>query len=51
MTRDFCKTLPFAQLALKSFTKVPVSGSNFNPQNTQCIPVVKLFAFLELEQN
>jgi len=26
-----------------------VSGSNFNPQNTQCIPVVKIFAFLELE--
>jgi len=35
---------------------VPVSGSNFNPQNTQCmdacpdfIGVVKIFAFLELE--
>jgi len=27
------------------------TGSNFNPQNTQCIPVVKIFAFLELEQN
>jgi hypothetical protein len=27
-----------------------VSGSNFNPQNTQCIPAVKIFAFLELEQ-
>jgi hypothetical protein len=26
-----------------------VSGSNFIPQNTQCIPVVKIFAFLELE--
>jgi hypothetical protein len=26
-----------------------VSGSNFNPQNTKCIPVVKIFAFLELE--
>jgi len=25
------------------------SGSNFNPQNTQCIPSVKIFAFLELE--
>jgi len=25
------------------------TGSNFNPQNTQCIPVVKIFAFLELE--
>jgi hypothetical protein len=27
-----------------------LSGSNFNPQNTLCIPVVKIFAFLELEQ-
>ena len=29
---------------------VSASGSNFNPQNTQCIPVVKIFAFLELEK-
>jgi len=28
-----------------------VSGSNFNPQNTQCIPVIKIFTFLGLEQN
>ncbi|HAY38854.1 MAG TPA: hypothetical protein DCY53_05610 [Desulfobacteraceae bacterium] len=27
-----------------------MSGSIFNPQNTLCIPVVKNFAFLELEQ-
>jgi hypothetical protein len=27
-----------------------LSGSIFNPQNTKCIPVVKNFAFLELEQ-
>jgi len=27
-----------------------VSGSNFNPRNTQSIPPVKIFAFLELEQ-
>jgi hypothetical protein len=26
------------------------SGSNFNPRNTRCIPVVKIIAFLELEQ-
>jgi hypothetical protein len=25
------------------------SGSNFNPQNTQCIRVVKIFAFLVIE--
>ena len=33
------------------FCPISVSGSNFNPQNTKCIPVVKIFAFLELEQN
>jgi hypothetical protein len=34
------------------FCPIPASGSNFNPQNTQqCIPVVKIFAFLGLEQN
>jgi len=33
------------------FRPISASGSNFNPQNTQCIPAVKIFAFLELEQN
>jgi hypothetical protein len=45
------------------FCPIPVSGLNFNPQNTQCIRacpvkceayfsgVVKIFAFLDLEQN
>jgi hypothetical protein len=33
------------------FCPIPASGSNFNPQNTKCIPVVKIFAFLGLEQN
>jgi len=33
------------------FCPISVSDSNFNPQNTQCIPVVKIFIFLELEQN
>ena len=33
------------------FCPISVSGSNFNPRNTQCIPVVKIFAFLDLEQN
>jgi hypothetical protein len=27
------------------------TGSNFNPQNTPGIPVVKIFAFLDLGQN
>jgi len=31
----------------------PISalGANFNPQNTKCIPPVKIFARLELEKN
>ena len=33
-----------------SFGPISVSGSNFNPRNTQCMSVVKIFAFLELEQ-
>jgi hypothetical protein len=33
------------------FCPISASGSNFNPQNTQCIHVVKIFAFLELKQN
>jgi ribosomal protein L11 methylase PrmA len=32
------------------FCSISVSASNFNPQNTNCIPAVKIFAFLELEQ-
>jgi hypothetical protein len=33
-----------------SFCPISASGSNFNPRNTQCIPVVKIIASLELEQ-
>jgi hypothetical protein len=33
------------------FCPIAVSGSNFNPRNTPFIPVVKIFAFLDLEQN
>ncbi|MBL0700270.1 MAG: hypothetical protein JJV92_05255 [Desulfosarcina sp.] len=29
---------------------ISVSVKNFNPQNTECIPAVKIFAFLELEK-
>jgi hypothetical protein len=32
------------------FYPISTSGSNFNPRNTQCIPVVKIFDFLEVEQ-
>jgi hypothetical protein len=31
------------------FCPIPASVSNFNPQNTQCILQVKIFAFLGLE--
>jgi len=30
------------------FCPIAASGSNFNPQNTKCIPAVEIFAFLEL---
>jgi hypothetical protein len=33
------------------FCPISASGSDFNPQNTQGIPLVKIFAFLDLEQN
>jgi len=32
------------------FYPISVSGSNFNPRNTQWILVVKIFTFLDLEQ-
>ena len=32
------------------FCPISVLGSKFNPQNTQCIRVVKIFACLEFEQ-
>jgi len=32
------------------FCPISLSFSNFNPQNTQCIPAVKIFVFLDLEQ-
>jgi hypothetical protein len=40
----------------ESFKKIPfcpisASDSNFNPRNTPGIPLVKIFVFLDLEQN
>jgi len=32
------------------FCSISASDSNFNPRNTQCIPVVKIIVFLELKQ-
>ncbi len=51
---DDSKAFPLSiSLPLQNATFCPISpsGSNLNPQNTTCIPVVKIFAFLELEQN
>jgi len=33
-----------------TFCPISASGSNFNPRNIPYIPVVEIFAFLELEQ-
>jgi len=33
------------------FGPISAAGSNFNPRNIQHIPVVKIFAFLDLGQN
>jgi len=33
------------------FCPISAPGSNFNPRNITYIPVGKIFAFLELEQN
>jgi hypothetical protein len=42
-----CETRP---LQNAPFCLISASGSNFNPRNTPCIPVVKIIAFLELKQ-
>ncbi len=39
----------FCPISAKA-SQVPASGSNVNPRNIQYIPVVEIFAFLELEQ-
>ena len=33
------------------FCPISASGSDFNPRNIRYIPVVKILAFLDLEQN
>jgi hypothetical protein len=33
------------------FGPIFVSGSDFDPRNTQSIPAVKILSFLDLEQN
>jgi len=48
MVNSFTKKL--RPLHNAPFCPIFASDLNFNPQNTQCIPVVKIFPFLELEQ-
>jgi len=48
---QYKKALNLRPLQNATFCPISALGSNFNPQNTQCIPVVKIFACLELEQN
>jgi hypothetical protein len=38
-----CHNVPFGPIS--------ASDENFNPQNTQCIPVVEIFIVLELKPN
>ena len=33
-----------------SFSPISASDSNFNPRNTQCMSVVKIFVFLDLNE-
>ncbi|MDY7032821.1 MAG: hypothetical protein SVY10_13050 [Thermodesulfobacteriota bacterium] len=33
------------------FSAISASDSDFNPQNTKCIPAVKIFIFLDLAEN
>ena len=39
-----------SDFALRASTGQAASGSNFNPWNTQCMPVVEIFAVLDLGQ-
>ncbi len=50
ISRDVSNDHIMRPLQNPTFYPISVSCSNFNPRNTQCIPVVKIFAFLELEQ-
>ena len=42
--------IPLSQFQNVPFCPISTLGSNFNPQNIQYIPAVKIFAFLDLEQ-
>jgi hypothetical protein len=51
MITALCYTAEMKPLQNASFCPIPSSDSNFNPQNTPCIPAVKILAFLGLEKN
>jgi len=38
-----------SQFQKAPFCSISASGKNFNPRNIEHIPVVKIFAFLDLE--
>jgi hypothetical protein len=42
---------PWRPLKNTPFCPISASGSNLNPRKTKSIPVVKIFAFLDLEHN
>jgi len=42
---------PARPLKNAPFWPISASDSNFNPRNIQYIPVVEIFAFLDLDQN
>jgi hypothetical protein len=48
MVSLFMKKNTLKPLQNTPFYPISVSDSNLNPQNTQCIPAVKIFVFLEL---
>ena len=50
MTEALRQPACYRPLKNAPFCPISASGSNFNPQNTQCIHLVKIIAFLELEQ-
>jgi hypothetical protein len=47
------KNVPFCPISVSPLGGLSLryGSSDFNPRNTTCIPVVKIFVFLELEQN
>ncbi len=50
LTTSMTITKKGANFKTPHFAQSLKSGSNFNPQNIQYIPAVKIFAFLDFEQ-